>query len=74
MIKNHFSKINLKLDLKNYFSNKDINKILYFMLKDKKNISEKINLILLRKIGQISLDKKYSSKILSNFFKNELFN
>ena len=39
----------LPSNIKNYFSYKDLNKILTFMMKDKKNVSKKINLILLKK-------------------------
>ena len=41
------------------------------MLKDKKNSSTKINLILLRKIGIPIFDKEYSKNI-EFFFKNYL--
>ena len=39
----------LPLSIKNYFSLKNLNSILLFMTKDKKNTSQKINLILLKK-------------------------
>tara|TARA_B100001057_G_scaffold351615_1_gene353092 strand:- start:577 stop:1692 length:1116 start_codon:yes stop_codon:yes gene_type:complete len=73
-IKNHLKKINFQINLKNYFSTKDINKIISFMQKDKKNTAENINLVLLKKIGQVSLDKVYTKKILNKFFKSELIN
>ena len=44
------------------------------MLKDKKNNSDKINLILLKKIGSPIINKKYSRNTLSLFLKNELIN
>jgi len=50
-ILNHIHKFNLPYNINKFFTLKDINKILYFMLKDKKNNSDKINLILLKKIG-----------------------
>ena len=37
---------------------KDISKIVYYMKKDKKNTNEKINLILLEKIGKTTKPKK----------------
>ena len=39
-----------------------------YMQKDKKNTAENINLVLLKKIGQVSLDKVYTKKILNKFF------
>jgi len=51
LIKIHIQNSRLPFNIKKYFSLKDLNKILYFMTKDKKNNSDKINLILLKKIG-----------------------
>ena len=48
-IYNHIKKSNLPFYLKKYFSLKDLNKIIKFMLNDKKNTTNKINLILLEK-------------------------
>ena len=42
------------------------------MTKDKKNNSEKINLVLLKKIGSPIIDREYTKKSLGIFFKNEL--
>ena len=42
------------------------------MLKDKKNKNEKINLILLKKIGSPVINNNYNVKTLKNFFKQEL--
>jgi len=42
------------------------------MLKDKKNSSDKINLVLLKKIGSPIIDKEYNKKNLSLFLKKEL--
>jgi 3-dehydroquinate synthase/shikimate kinase/3-dehydroquinate synthase len=44
------------------------------MLKDKKNHSDKISLVLLKKIGSPIINKEYSKKALSIFLKNELTN
>ena len=44
------------------------------MLKDKKNNSDKISLVLLKKIGLPLINKEYSKKKLSLFLKNELSN
>ena len=52
LIKNHYLSLNLPMNIKKNFKNKEINKIVYFMKKDKKNSNKKINLILLKKIGE----------------------
>ena len=44
------------------------------MIKDKKNNSEKINLVLLKKIGKPIFNKQYSKKYLSLFLKKFLTN
>jgi 3-dehydroquinate synthase len=71
---NHLHKSELPHDLKKYFVLKDLEKILSFMLKDKKNNSDEINLILLKGIGQPIIDKKYSKKTVKSFLKKELTN
>ena len=52
LIKKHYFKLNLPMFLKWKFKKNEINKIIFFMKKDKKNSNEKINLILLKKIGK----------------------
>ena len=69
---NHIDNSDLPSSVRKFFSTKDLNKILFFMSKDKKNRSEKINLVLLRKIGDPRIDKEYSIKKLSLFFKSFL--
>ena len=71
---NHISKCGLPSELNKYFKSKDINKIVEFMIKDKKNNSDKINLVLLKKIGIPLIDKRYNRNKLSKFFKDELNN
>ena len=71
---NHIKNFKLPFSLKNYFTSKDINKIIFFMNKDKKNITEKINLILLKKIGRTIIDKTYNKKDLKKFLNQELRN
>ena len=70
----HFQNSKINLSLKNYFSLKDLSQILLYMSKDKKNNSNKINLILLKKIGFIVTNKEYSSNIIKLFLRNELAN
>ena len=44
------------------------------MIKDKKNFSDKINLILLKKIGSPIINKVFKERDLKVFFKEELRN
>ena len=74
LIINHIRKSNLPSKIKKFFKIVDTNRIISFMLKDKKNNSDKINLVLLKKIGTPLLNKKYSKKTLNLFLKNELNN
>lgn len=71
---NHISRANLPSKMKNFFKIKDLNKILSFMIKDKKNNSDKINLVLLKRIGLPIINKTYKKNSLSVFLKNELRN
>ena len=71
---NHISKANLPSKIQRFFNLKDLNKILSFMLKDKKNNTDKINLILLKKIGSPLVDREYKKDVLSIFLKGELRN
>ena len=74
MINNHLKNSGLPFSLKKYFSLKKLNKILSFMLKDKKNYSDKINLILLKKIGVPIIDKEFKKDDLKFFLKKQLIN
>ena len=44
------------------------------MLKDKKNNSDKISLVLLKKIGSPIINREYNQKSLKKFLKSELTN
>ena len=44
------------------------------MIKDKKNNTDKINLVLLKKIGLPVINKEFKKNTLSEFLKNELRN
>ena len=44
------------------------------MIKDKKNSSEDINLILLKKIGKPLIDQRYKKQQLKKFLRKELSN
>ena len=74
LIKSHLVNSKLPHDIKSYFSLKDVKKILSFMIKDKKNITDKINLVLLRKIGSPITREQYNKRYIKIFLKNLLMN
>jgi 3-dehydroquinate synthase/shikimate kinase/3-dehydroquinate synthase len=74
LIINHISNSNLPSKITKFFNLKDLGKILSFMLKDKKNNSDKISLVLLKKIGSPLINKEYTKKMVANFLKSELTN
>ena len=69
---NHLKNFKLNFKLNNYFSSKDVNKLVTFMSKDKKNSSKKINLILLKKIGFPIINKTFTNDIIKYYLKKEL--
>ena len=74
LIKNHLIKFKLPIELKKKISSKKINRVVSFMQKDKKNNTKKINLILLKKIGQPVLNLNSETKKIHSFLKGELMN
>ena len=70
----HMKNSGLPYDIKKYFSLKNLNQIISFMLKDKKNNSDYINLILLKKVGYPVIDRKFKKNKLKIFLRNELIN
>jgi|TARA_Y100000389_G_C17427804_1_gene500640 3-dehydroquinate synthase/shikimate kinase/3-dehydroquinate synthase len=74
LITKNIYKANLPSKIKDYFSHTHLNSILSFMLKDKKNTSKKISLILLKKIGSAKINNTYSVLQLKKFLNKELAN
>ena len=72
LIENHLNKLSLPRDINNFFSIKNLNKILSFMKKDKKNNSNKINLVLLKKIGSPISKLQFDEKKIHLFLRKEL--
>ena len=62
LIKKHYINLKLLMNIKKFFKKNEVNKIVSFMKKDKKNISNKINLILLKKIGKTTRPKQIALK------------
>jgi len=72
LIEHHLNKLNLPRNINKYFSIKNLNKILSFMKKDKKNITNKLNLVLLKKIGYPIYKLQFNEKKIKFFLKKEL--
>ena len=70
----HIKKSKMPFQIQDYFSINNLNKLLSFMIKDKKNITNKINLILLKKIGSPLINNQYSVEKIKSFLKQELSN
>ena len=62
LIKKHYLSLNLPMKIKKIFKKKEIDKIIYFIKKDKKNLNEKINLILIKKIGKVTKPNSFAIK------------
>ena len=72
IIFDHIKNFNLPNNIKKYFFLKDVNKIISFMTNDKKNNTNKINLILLKRIGTPLINKKFSKDKLKIFLDKQL--
>ena len=72
LIENHLNKLNLPRNIARFFSKKNLSKILSFMKKDKKNNTNKINLILLKKIGSPLYKLQFNEKKINLFLRKEL--
>ncbi len=72
LIENHLNKLNLLKNINKLFSIKDLNKILSFMKKDKKNDTNKINLVLLKEIGSPIYKLQFDEKKINLFLRKEL--
>jgi len=72
LIENHLDKLNLPGNINKFFSRNDLSKILFFMNKDKKNNTDKINLVLLKKIGSPVYKLQFNKKKINLFLKKEL--
>ena len=72
LIENHLNKLNLPSNINRLFSIKNLNTLLSFMKKDKKNSTNKINLVLLKKIGSPIYKLHFSEKKIHLFLRKEL--
>jgi len=72
IISNHIKKIPIHNSYNNLFNKKHIKKIIYFMKSDKKNISDNINLILMRDFGKIITNYQINNTNLNKFLNSQL--
>ena len=72
LINNHLNELRLPMEIKKFFSVKNLSKILSFMKKDKKNNTNKINLVLLKKIGFPIHKLQFDEKKIYLFLRKEL--
>jgi len=72
LIQDHLEQHNLPSNINKFFSKKNLKQILSFMKKDKKNNTKKINLILLKKIGQPIHKLQFDENKILFFLKKEL--
>ncbi len=70
----HLKNSNFPESEKKFFSLKNLNHIISFMRRDKKNNSKKIKLMLIKKIGGPVIEKEYSDKDIKRFLKKNLIN
>ena len=71
LIRKHYLDLKLPMKVGNYLKKSKVKKIVNFIKKDKKNTNDKINLILLKKIGKTTKPKNVyiNAKELEKFLK-----
>ena len=72
LIENHLKKLNLPKNINKFFSIRNLGTILSFMKKDKKNNTNKINLVTLKKIGSPIYKLQFDEKKINLFLIKEL--
>jgi 3-dehydroquinate synthase len=70
----HLNNSHFPTSIINYFTSKKINQIVNFMMRDKKNNSTNIKLMLIRKIGGPIIEKEFSTDTIKLFLKKRLIN
>ena len=70
----HLNNYHFPDSIKSYFTIKKINQIISFMMRDKKNNSKNIKLMLIKKIGGPIIEKEISDVTVKLFLKKSLIN
>ena len=73
-IEQHFAKFNLSNKLKRIVKKNNLSRIINYMKSDKKNYNNKINLILLNRIGSAKINNTYKTMEIESFLRNLLIN
>ena len=68
----HLNNSHFPTSVKNYFTTKKIDQIVTFMMRDKKNNSTNIKLMLIKKIGGPIIEKEFSADTIKLFLKRRL--
>ena len=71
LITTHLIKLKFS-NLRKFFKVKDLNKIVNFMVSDKKNTSKKINFITIKSIGKVNIKNQISIQFIKRFLISEL--
>ena len=71
LINNHLNKLKINKKFQQIFKIKDLDKILKFMKLDKKNKSDKVNLILIKSFGQIKTNYQTNHNNIKKFLYKE---
>ena len=72
LIEDHLNKLDLSRNVNKLFLTKNLDKIISFMKKDKKNNTNKINLVLLKRIGTPIYRLQFNEKKINLFLRKEL--
>ena len=70
----HLNNSHFPISIKNYFSIREIDRVVSFMKRDKKNNSQNIKLMLIKKIGGPIIEKEFSDITIKLFLKKRLIN
>jgi len=71
LLVSHLSNLGF-VNLNKLFSKKHLNKIISFMISDKKNDTKKINLIILKRIGKVNISNQFYSEKIKKFINSNL--
>ena len=72
IIKEHFSKFSLSNKIKKIVKKNNLISIINYMKTDKKNYNNKINLILLNRIGSAKINNTYKTSEINSFLSDLL--
>ena len=70
----HLNNPHFPISIKNYFTTRKINLIVSFMMRDKKNNSKNIKLMMIKKIGGPVIEKEFSGDTIKLYLKKRLIN